>query len=135
MALFLLILEVATETLISLVTSIPWGCTRHVSLTERPLTSFTNAPLPHGSKQSKSSMVSSYVLSFVMLDGAALLLLLCSIEYPEYLFFDDGGLNTTFHLFGMTFSMTGRIKGRQAAIKYMPLSTTDHPTSNTEAPF
>jgi hypothetical protein len=35
----------------------------------------------------------------------------------------------------MTFSTTGRNNGRQAAIKYMPISTTDHPISDTGAPF
>jgi hypothetical protein len=67
----------------------------------------------------------------VTLDGVALpeLLLLCSIiKYFKYLYYpDDGGLNITFNFFGLTFSTTGRNKGRQAAIKYMPLSTIHHP--------
>ena len=57
--------------------------------------------------------------SFVLLDGVALF-----IEYSELLFPDNLGKLSNFS--GMTFLMTGRKKGRQAAIKYMPLSTMPH---------
>jgi hypothetical protein len=66
--------------------------------------------------------------SFVLLDGAVELRSITSIEYSDL---DDLGKLSNFS--GMTFLMTGRKKGRQAATKYMPLSTMPH--VNTIASF